>query len=460
MSDYFVVSLSNKSIPIFPIQTSEFKAWLKKQSEAVRSWVQANKFVANSADFCLVPNQKTGALGTVLLGTHDADDFWAFAALPKKLPAGQYRPELKGSPEQLERVAIAWGLGSYAFTKYKTSEPVTAKLSIPGGCDVNYIENIVKAINFGRDLINTPNHDFGPEELSRVARDLAKKHKAKVVEIIGEQLCGKNFPAVYAVGKGSKRQPRLIEINWKQNKRFPNITLIGKGVCFDSGGWNLKPPPFMRHMKEDMAGAAYVLTLARVIMELKLPVNLQVIIPAIENLLADVSYKPGDIVTMRNGKKVEIHDTDAEGRLILADALVYACEEKTDLVLDFASLTGSARVALGTEINAMFTNDDKLAVDLSALASEEHDQLWRLPMYEPYWETLHSNIADFCNCSDVRYGGSITAALFLKRFVKKDVKWVHFDIAAWNYKTRPGHPEGGAVYCIPTLFRLIKELKK
>ena len=449
--------MSKKSIPILPIITSTFPIWLKKQPTEIKNWITANNFTAKSSEICLLPNKKTGLVETVLLGVLNSDDYWAFGALPKVLQEGSYHIETNWKTEETERAAIAWGLGAYQFSKYKKREAIKPKLMISSKCSTKYIDSIVAATNFSRDLINLPSQDFSPKDLGNAARDLAKKHSAKITEIVGEDLLKKNFPAVYAVGKGGVNKPRIIDLHWGNFKKAPHITLVGKGVCFDSGGWDLKPSSGMRYMKEDMAGAAYALTVARLIMEFNLKINLRVIIPAVENLLDNVSYKPGDVIKMRSGKTVEIHNTDAEGRMILADALTLACEEKTDLLLDFATLTGAARVALGNDINAMFTDDDKLAEMLAKFSKEEKDPMWRLPLYESYWESMNSSIADFSNCSDSRYGGTITAALFLKQFVKKDVKWVHFDIAAWNYKTKPGRPEGGEIQCLRTIFKLINK---
>lgn len=458
MNKWFAVNSTKETIKIIPIVTANFAAWLEKQAESVRKWVELNSFTAKSASYCLIPEKNHVALDYVLLGMTDVDDYWAFGDLARKLPAGVYEILAKDwGVVQLERVAIAWGLGSYRFAKYKKTEELRTSLFLPNSLNRDYIVNFVDAICWARDLINTPNHDLGPEELTIASHDLAKEFSADMRQVIGEDLLHENFPGVYAVGKGSLRPPRLIELRWGKNKKAPLLTLIGKGVCFDSGGWDIKPSPYMRNMKDDMAGAAHALALARVIMQANLPIRLHVILPVVENLLAVNSYKPGDILTMRNGKTVEIFDTDAEGRLILADALTYACEEKPDLLMDFASLTGSARVALGEEITAMFTPDHEVAHAIGVSAASEKEPLWRLPLYEPYFKSYESGIADFYNATSSRYGGSITAALFLQQFVAEKTPWVHFDLASWNEKSKPGRPEGGDAYFLRGLFKYLQE---
>jgi len=458
MNKWFVDNSTKETIKIIPVVTENFVAWLKEQAEPVRKWIELNSFTAKSGEYCLILEKNHVALNYVLLGVADADDDWAFGDLARKLPIGVYEILAKDwSVEQLERATIAWGLGSYCFAKYKKTEELRTSLFLQNSLNRDYVINFVEAICWARDLINMPNHDLGPEELTVASHDLAKEFSADMRQIIGGDLLKENFPGVYAVGKGSLSLPRLIELRWGNNKKAPLLTLIGKGVCFDSGGWDIKPSPHMRNMKDDMAGAAHVLALARLIMQANLPVRLHVILPVVENLLAVNSYKPGDILTMRNGKTVEIFDTDAEGRLILADALTYACEEKPDLLMDFATLTGSARVALGEEITAMFTPDHEVAHAIGVSAALEKEPLWRMPLYEPYLKSLESSIADFYNCSGSRYGGSITAALFLQQFIEPKISWVHFDLASWNEKSKPGRPEGGDVLFLRGLFKYLQE---
>jgi len=456
MPNYFISRSTTKSIPIFPLNKKKLTEWLKRQSVAVNNWVKANNFDAKSGEFCFLASSKNGVLEKVLLGVEDADDYWAFATLPSKLPQAQYVISSDWNTKQLERASIAWGLGTYSFAKYKKASPIKASLVLSQGVDKKYVEEITAAICWVRDLINMPSQDFGPDDLAKEALNLAKEFSAKATVVMGEKL-RQNFPAAYAVGKGSLRAPRLIDFSWDKKKNVKSLTLVGKGVCFDSGGMDLKPPPFMVTMKDDMAGAAHALALARLIMTFDLPINLRVIIPAVENMLAPNSFRPGDILKTRLGKTVEVGDTDAEGRLILADALTLACEKKPDLLLDFATLTGAARVALGPELTALFTDHEEMAHNLLIKTAEEKEPLWWLPLYAPYKEMLESKVADLINVSNTRYGGAITAALFLKEFVTKGTSWAHFDLAAWHDRAKTGRAAGGDAMFLRGIFNYLRE---
>ncbi|MFA6409275.1 MAG: leucyl aminopeptidase family protein [Gammaproteobacteria bacterium] len=456
MPNYFVNRSSGKAISIMPLSKKELADWLKKQPKAVQNWVLANNFEAKSGSFCLLANSKKGEVEKVLLGVESADDYWAFAALPTKLPQGQYEIISNWNVKQLERAAIAWGLGTYSFAKYKKAPAIKASLVLPKEVDKKYVEEITSVICWVRDLINMPSHDFGPDELAKEALNLAKEFSAKATVIMGEKL-RQDFPAVYAVGKGSAKEPRLIDLTWDKKKNAKMLTLVGKGVCFDSGGMDLKPPPFMVTMKDDMAGAAHALALARLIMTFDLPINLRVIIPVVENMLAPNSFRPGDILKTRLGKTVEVGDTDAEGRLILADALTLACEKKPDLLLDFATLTGAARIALGPDLTALFTDNEEVAHGLLTKIAEEKEPLWWLPLYAPYKEMLDSKVADLVNISNTRYGGAITAALFLKEFVVKGTSWAHFDLAAWHDRAKAGRAAGGDAMFLRGMFNYLRE---
>lgn len=364
-------------------------------------------------------------------------DATAIANAVNFLPPGCYIPN-----QPLSHLALlAWSSAQYRFDKYKACTALPRILVVEEQ-SLKAVMADATAVFLVRDLINTPSNDLGPKELGDVVAKLANEHGAKFKQWVGDELISENFPAIHAVGRASESAPRLLSLVWGQDDH-PKVTLVGKGVCFDSGGLDLKPGAFMRLMKKDMGGAAQVIGLAQWLMTHKVPIRLQVLIPAVENSIDGKSYRPGDVLTMRNGTTVEIHDTDAEGRLVLADALAKACEDKPELLIDFATLTGAARVAVGTEIAALFSNNDQFANDLADSARETNDPLWRMPLFESYSEYFSSAIADCANASPIPYAGAITAALFLQRFVTHDVPWAHFDIMAWNLVNKPGRPEGG-----------------
>jgi leucyl aminopeptidase len=452
MQDFFTTTVPKKTITIVPIGTKKFDKWLKQQNTVIKNWLNVSKFTAKSGSICVLPDTR-GHIYIVFLGIANENDFWAFSALPLKLPEGIYKIEANLNTKQLQRAIIAWGLGCYKFAIYTKNNPdiTKAKLLIPDSCDRQYIKNVVDSIFLVRDLINYPAENETPEILGSQAITLAKKFGAKVNQIVGEDLLKKGFNAIYAVGRGSANKPRLIDLRWGDSKN-PKVTLVGKGVCFDTGGLNLKAPSEMQTMKKDMAGAAHVLGLASMIMMAKLPINLRVLIPAVENMPSGNAYKQGDILKTYKGITVEIGNTDAEGRLILADVLTLACEESPELLIDFASLTGASRIALGTDIAAMFTNKDALATEIAAIAVEEQDPIWQLPLFEPYKELLESDMADISNIGRISYGGAITAAIFLQEFITTNTPWVHFDIMAFNLSAKPGRPKGGEAQGIRALF--------
>jgi leucyl aminopeptidase len=331
-----------------------------------------------------------------------------------------------------------------------------AQLVLPKEVDHSPIENIVESIYLVRTLINVPTDDMGPSELAAAAAQLAKKYKAMFKQIIGKELLKNNYASIYTVGRGSDDAPRLLDLRWG-NKKHPKVTLVGKGVCFDTGGLDIKPASAMLLMKKDMGGAAHVLGLARMIMEAKLPICLRVLIPAVENAVDGNAYRPGDIITSRKGITIEVGNTDAEGRVVLADALTEAVSEKPDLLIDIATLTGAARVALGTELPAVFSNQDKIVEELTIHAKLVQDPIWRLPLFALYRDSLNSSIADINNNASDSYGGAITAGLFLKEFVPDDISWLHFDLMAWNLKTRAGRPQGGEAMALRALFSYLTE---
>jgi leucyl aminopeptidase len=405
----------------------------------------------------LLPGPDGGIAG-VLFGLESADDPLQDAFRPgvlaTALPAGVYRFANKPHDPRLAAIAIA--LGTYRFTRYRKSEGKDVQLELPEGVDGDDLSRIAEGVFLARDLINTPANDMGPAELEHAARALATTHRASVNVIVGEDLLRDNFPLIHAVGRAAAndRPPRLIDITWG-DPSHPKVTLIGKGVCFDTGGLDIKSDAGMLNMKKDMGGAATMLALGHMLMSRGINLRLRILIPAVENSIAGSAFRPRDIYRSRKGITVEIGNTDAEGRLILADAMALAEEEKPELIADMATLTGAARVALGTEVVPFYTDDETLASDLSAHAKTENDPLWRLPLWRSYDQLLDSKVADTNNVSQGGFAGSITAALFLRRFTTEAKAWLHCDIYAWNQATRPGRPEGGECQAARALYALL-----
>ncbi|HAS50220.1 MAG TPA: leucyl aminopeptidase [Gammaproteobacteria bacterium] len=437
-------------IPIILVIESEFPAWLAQQHTTLREWLIATGFKAKPGSFSLVPGVN-GQWQTIVAGIRQADDLWALGGLPATLPEGDYTLNAAFTPRQMERLTVGWALGAYQFTRYKAPKRTMARLAIPPACDAGRIQRMVDAMTLVRDLINTPAEDLMPEQLAEVMQTLAQDFGATFVQTVGDELLTHNFPVIHAVGRASTHPPRLLDLRWG-DPAHPKVTLIGKGVCFDSGGLDLKSSGAMRLMKKDMGGAATALGLARLIMSAGLPIRLRVLVAAVDNAVAGNAFRPGDVLRSRQGLTVEIHNTDAEGRLILCDALTEAGTEQPAVMIDFATLTGAARTALGTEIPALFCNNEALASGLLAAAEREQDPCWRLPLHPPYRQMLDSKIADIANASDSPHAGAITAALFLKEFVPAGIPWAHFDLMAWNLKAQPGRPEGGEAMALRAVF--------
>lgn len=442
-------------LPITLLTQAELDDWLSEQSLQLRNWVLSLGFSAKPAELCLLCDQD-GKLAGALIGLASKSSMWDIGSLSKQLPEGAYYLANELSADQQQQALIAWGMGAYHFSRYKKAQRLPAKLFVPKDCHPELVENIVESSALVRDLINTPAEDMDPYELACAAVELADQFNGRVTQIAGEELLDEMYPAIYTVGRGSYNQPRLIDLEWG-DLNAPKVTLVGKGVCYDTGGLDLKSAAGMRLMKKDMGGAAHVLGLARMIMAAQLPVRLRVLIPAVENAISGDAYRPGDVITMRNGLTVEVDNTDAEGRLVLADALVEASSEKPELLIDFATLTGAARVAVGTEIAAMFTPHDQLAARLFQLGEQEQDPVWRLPLYQPYLALLKSDIADCVNCASGGYAGAVTAALFLQQFVEPEVTWLHFDVMGYNLADRPGHPKGGEAMALRAVFHYLKQ---
>lgn len=400
-------------------------------------FLQHQQFRARPGDVALLAEEKIACIGA-----GDGNLAQALAQAATRLPPGCYALE-----DTLPSFALSsWSLAQYRFDRYKKQD-LEPRVLILDKAALKTVRSEAAAVFLVRDLINTPTNDMGPDELATQVRNLAQRFDAGYEEWVGDELLQARFPAIHMVGRASAKAPRLLSLTWG-DKQHPRISLIGKGVCFDSGGLDIKPSSGMRLMKKDMGGAANALGLAQWIMDNKLPVRLQLLIPAVENAIGPDAFRPGDIVTMRNGLTVEIDNTDAEGRLILADALVKAGEETPELIIDFATLTGSARAAVGTEIAAMFSNDDALAQALSESSAAVNDPVWRLPLFASYESMLDSSVADMVNSTASAYAGAITAGLFLKRFVPAKTPWLHFDIMAWNVSNKPGKPEGGEAMAI------------
>ncbi len=435
--------------PLTAVAADRFEAWSAAQPERVRAWLSSTGFKPDAGSVAVVPDE-SGRVALVVLGLGRGDDPWATGGLAKSLPKGTYAlaETVGAAPADFATwAALAWALGGYAFARYK-SEPISerAKLVWPEGCNRAYVTFAAEAASLTRDLVNTPAADMLPDHLEKAARDLATAHDASFTVTTGDELLRANYPMIHAVGRASSSAPRLLDIKWGRASA-PKVTLVGKGVCFDTGGLDLKPASAMALMKKDMGGAATVLGLAHMIMAAKLPVRLRVLIPAVENAVAGNAFRPGDVLATRKGTTVEIGNTDAEGRLVLGDALTEAIGEKPALLVDFATLTGAARTALGPELPALFTDDEDLAAALAQASRTAFDPWWRLPLWKPYRKMIDSKIADMNNAGDSPFAGAITAALFLKEFVTpKDGPaplWVHVDTYAWNPGDRPGRPAGG-----------------
>lgn len=449
---FFLDKATTKTTSIETVEAKRFEAWLAKRSKQEQSWLKTLDFQGRAGEFCVVPSFDEPQ--RVVLGLGDAaKDLWAYAGLPKRLPPGSY--QFAKTPRYADEVALGWALGAYTFQRYKKAETEVAKLVWPESCDRDSVLGLMEATYMARDLITTPANDMGPEELARVTKALARTHKAKCTVISGEQLLENNYPTVHAVGRASNREPRLIDLRWGALKH-PKVTLVGKGVVFDSGGLDLKPASGMLLMKKDMGGAAMVLGVAHAIMKAKLPVRLRVLVPAVENAVSSNAFRPLDVIKTRNGTLVEIGNTDAEGRLIMCDALAEAASEEPDLIIDFATLTGAARIALGTSLPALFSNDDKLANDILKAGLKAQDPLWRMPLHAPYRSMLNSLIADMNNVSAGGYGGAITAALFLQEFVG-DTSWAHIDVMGYNLDSKPGRPKGGEAMGVRAVVDMLKK---
>jgi leucyl aminopeptidase len=453
MHPIFAKAGEKPSVPILFVHNATIDDATKALDERARAFVRAAGFEPKAGRHLLVPGPE-GQLAAVLFGIEAADasnvDLFRPGQLVTLLPAGLYH--FANAPHDSRLAALSFALGAYQFTRYRKADARNVRLIVPDGVDGEDLSRIADGVALARDLINTPSNDLGPQELEDAARMLASQHGAKFSVVSGAEL-EKNFPLIHAVGMSSPRAPRLIDFTWGKESD-PKITLVGKGVCFDTGGLDIKPDSAMLNMKKDMGGAATALALASMIMARGLKVRLRVLIPAVENSVSGASFRPRDIFRSRKGITVEIGNTDAEGRLVLADALSLADEDKPALIADFATLTGAARVALGPDVPPFFTDDDALADEVKRSCENEQDAVWRLPLWRPYESMLDSKVADTNNVSSGGMGGAITAALFLQKFVETK-SWLHFDVFAWNNASKPGRPEGGECMTARGLYALL-----
>jgi leucyl aminopeptidase len=445
------------AIPITFVSRSSWETIRAALPAEAQRFAMANGFAAKPGG-CLILPAGDGQIAQVLFGIEDAAsksvDLFRPGALPGLLPKGVYR--FANDPHDLRLATLAFVLGRYRFSRYRASDTADVRLVPPDGVDPAEITRMADAVALARDLINTPANDMGPEQLASAAQQLAARFDAEFNCIVGDDLTRQNFPLIHAVGMASPRAPRLINLNWG-DPAHPKVTLVGKGVCFDTGGLDLKPSSGMLIMKKDMGGAATVLALAQMVMDAKLKVRLRVLIPAVENAVAGNAFRPLDIFTSRKGITVEIGNTDAEGRLVLADALALACEDKPDLLVDLGTLTGAARVALGPDLPPFYTNDETMASDLARCAKEENDPLWRLPLWPAYDSWLDSKVANVNNAPSGGFAGSITCALFLQRFVDDATRWLHVDIYGWTPSAKPARPEGGECQAARAIYKLLSQ---
>ena len=482
---------STSAIPLILVEAAQ----LRDHYGDRQAWFEVNQFQAKPGSYCLLP-AADGSLEAVLVGKPEALDPWTLAALPSTLPTGQYKlgtdmpdvgvpdvgvPDAEGSsadqisPDIATQLELGWRLGQYRFDRYRNgpahsstqnegSQPTHSEATITQrspaelvvtGSDSAYVEAATAATYLVRDLINTPVNDMGPAELQAAASAIAQEHGMELTAIVGEDLLTQNYPMVHAVGRASASSPRVLDLRWG-SVDAPKVTLVGKGVCFDTGGLNMKSGAGMKLMKKDMGGAAQVLGLAKLIAATELPVRLRVLVGAVENSVSSNAMRPTDVIASRKGITVENNNTDAEGRLVLGDILWEGSSEKPELVIDCATLTGAARVALGTELPAFFCNNANLAQALMNCGSKLGDPFWQLPLHQSYRSMLDSKVADISNISSGSFGGAITAALFLQEFVKPGVNWIHVDFMAWNLRTLPGRPEGGEAMGMRALYELIR----
>ena len=460
--DSYMTADAAMPIPLWLLHDDEVESWLVERGRFVATWCAEQSFRGERHRVLLVPDEGGAAQFAVggLGKRQEGLSLWHAAGFAERLPPRRFRLAQRWSAAEATQIALGFAYGAYRFERYRAprAEPA-AVLEAPPNADADYVRRATDALTLARDLINTPANDLGPVQLAAAAGRLAQRHHAEYREWVGEDLLAANFPAIHAVGRASAEAPRLVRLDWSPPDAdgLPQLTLIGKGVCFDSGGLDIKPGAAMALMKKDMGGAAVVLGLAHLLMSAGLRARLTVLVPAVENAIGGNAYRPGDVIATRKGLSVEVGNTDAEGRLVLCDALALADVERPDLIIDFATLTGAARVALGPELPALFGNDDALVGALVRAAAAEHDPVWPMPLWMGYDDELGSKIADLNNVATSGFAGAIFGALFLKRFVSDSPRWLHLDLYAWNPKDRPGRAVGAEAHTVRGVFRFLVE---
>jgi leucyl aminopeptidase len=457
---------SSVSVPLWLLYEHEIDAWRSAQSPAIAQWTNQQNFKGEKHRVVLLPDSAGGLAGAVGgLGRRQGPmSLWHAAGFIERLPARRFRLAQEWSAEDATQLCLGFAYGAYRFDRYRPAKCEPASVEAPPNADIRFVALASESLRMARDWINTPAQDLGPAQLAAAARALGERHRAAYREWVGEELLAANFPAIHAVGRASSEAPRLLELRWAPGAgdaethgrgAYPLLTLVGKGVCFDSGGLDLKAASGMALMKKDMGGAAVALALAHMLMSAGIRAQLRVLVPAVENAVGGNAYRPGDVLATRKGLTVEVGNTDAEGRLVLCDALAFADADHPDLIVDFATLTGAARVALGPELPALFGNDEGIVAELARISAAEHDPLWPMPLWLGYEDELASKIADLNNVASSTMAGAIFGALFLKRFVGESTRWLHIDLYAWNSKDRPGRGVGAEAQGLRAVFRYL-----
>ena len=457
---------SSVSVPLWLLYEHEIDAWRSAQSPAIAQWTNQQNFKGEKHRVVLLPDSAGGLAGAVGgLGRRQGPmSLWHAAGFIERLPARRFRLAQEWSAEDATQLCLGFAYGAYRFDRYRPAKCEPASVEAPPNADIRFVALASESLRMARDWINTPAQDLGPAQLAAAARALGERHRAAYREWVGEELLAANFPAIHAVGRASSEAPRLLELRWAPGAgdaethgrgAYPLLTLVGKGVCFDSGGLDLKAASGMALMKKDMGGAAVALALAHMLMSAGIRAQLRVLVPAVENAVGGNAYRPGDVLATRKGLTVEVGNTDAEGRLVLCDALAFADADHPDLIVDFATLTGAARVALGPELPALFGNDEGIVAELARISAAEHDPLWPMPLWLGYEDELASKIADLNNVASSTMAGAIFGALFLKRFVGESTRWLHIDLYAWNSKDRPGRSVGAEAQGLRGVYRYL-----
>lgn len=463
---FFATRTTKETVPLVAIPQKPERSWLKSLPQRHATWLQSQGRDLTEAGLVLLAPDEQGGVETVYFTpTHHAGSSWHLAHLPAALPEGRFAlTEAKLGREQATQIAFGWAIAQLPDQRFKSKSKDRAarQLVWPGSADREDVQAWVEGVIMARRLVNTPAENLGPAELSAAAQGLVSDFGGRMQEVVGDDLIKEGFPAAYAVGKGAlpARAPRVMALRFTASKSAPTVALVGKGVVFDTGGLDIKPRTSMRHMKKDMGGAAVALGVARTLLELGANLNLLVVIGAVENAVSAGAFRPGDVLETRKGLTVEVGDTDAEGRLVLSDCLTYAGEQEPDLIIDFATLTGAARVALGPDLPPVMARDAALSQAMAVQGDRVGDPLWAMPMHMPYGQHLRSSIADMCNITEgFPYAGSITAGLFLERFVPKNIAWAHLDIFCWNPSARPGRPAGGEAHAVRAVASFLKTWK-